>query len=231
MSTVTVAAKGQVALRKDMQTHLGLRPGQRIAVEKLPAPTPAVSAPPRSTRWPKPACASSAPGSAVLPAASPVRSPAPPSRRVSFSETFGPTNPLPRSGARRAAPTSSIPCAPPRLSASQRAAVAGRLRAAVDCHAEGPIAAPSSAPSVRCAMRDPEQGLGLAEQREPDIDARHDHVWRLQPRRDAIGAPIIWIVEPAVSPAIRAGGPQAPKNGQPAQPALAQGRIRIFFCR
>jgi len=36
MSTLTVTAKGQVTLRKDVLTHLGLRPGQRIAIEKLP---------------------------------------------------------------------------------------------------------------------------------------------------------------------------------------------------
>ena len=36
MSTLTVTAKGQITLRKDVLTHLGLRPGQRIAVEKLP---------------------------------------------------------------------------------------------------------------------------------------------------------------------------------------------------
>jgi len=36
MSTLTISAKGQVTLRKDVLAHLGLRPGQRIAVEKLP---------------------------------------------------------------------------------------------------------------------------------------------------------------------------------------------------
>ena len=36
MSTLTITAKGQVTLRKDVLAHLGLRPGQRIAVEKLP---------------------------------------------------------------------------------------------------------------------------------------------------------------------------------------------------
>ena len=36
MSTLTITAKGQVTLRKDVLAHLGLRPGQRLAVEKLP---------------------------------------------------------------------------------------------------------------------------------------------------------------------------------------------------
>ena len=36
MSTLTVTAKGQVTLRKDVLEHLGIRPGQKVAVEKLP---------------------------------------------------------------------------------------------------------------------------------------------------------------------------------------------------
>jgi AbrB family looped-hinge helix DNA binding protein len=36
MSTLTVTAKGQVTLRKDLLKHLGVRPGEKIAVEKLP---------------------------------------------------------------------------------------------------------------------------------------------------------------------------------------------------
>ncbi len=37
MSTLTVNAKGQVTLRKDLLKHLGVRPGDKIAVDKLPA--------------------------------------------------------------------------------------------------------------------------------------------------------------------------------------------------
>ena len=37
MTTLTVTAKGQVTLRKDVLEHLGVRPGQKIAVEKLPS--------------------------------------------------------------------------------------------------------------------------------------------------------------------------------------------------
>lgn len=36
MSTLTVTAKGQVTLRKDLLEHLGVHPGDKIAVEKLP---------------------------------------------------------------------------------------------------------------------------------------------------------------------------------------------------
>ena len=36
MSTLTITTKGQVTLRKDLLNHLGVRPGEKIAVEKLP---------------------------------------------------------------------------------------------------------------------------------------------------------------------------------------------------
>jgi AbrB family looped-hinge helix DNA binding protein len=36
MSTLTVTAKGQVTLRKDLLDHLGVQPGERINVDKLP---------------------------------------------------------------------------------------------------------------------------------------------------------------------------------------------------
>jgi AbrB family looped-hinge helix DNA binding protein len=36
MRTLTVTAKGQVTLRKDVLEHLGVRPGEKIAVDKLP---------------------------------------------------------------------------------------------------------------------------------------------------------------------------------------------------
>ena len=36
MSTLTVTAKGQVTLRKDILRHLGVRPGEKITVDKLP---------------------------------------------------------------------------------------------------------------------------------------------------------------------------------------------------
>jgi AbrB family looped-hinge helix DNA binding protein len=36
MSKLTVTAKGQVTLRKDVLEHLGVRPGEKVSVEKLP---------------------------------------------------------------------------------------------------------------------------------------------------------------------------------------------------
>jgi AbrB family looped-hinge helix DNA binding protein len=36
MSTLTVTAKGQVTLRKDLLKHIGVQPGEKVAVEKLP---------------------------------------------------------------------------------------------------------------------------------------------------------------------------------------------------
>jgi bifunctional DNA-binding transcriptional regulator/antitoxin component of YhaV-PrlF toxin-antitoxin module len=36
MSTLTITAKGQVTLRKDFLQHLGVRPGEKVTVDKLP---------------------------------------------------------------------------------------------------------------------------------------------------------------------------------------------------
>ena len=36
MSTLTVTAKGQITLRKDLLKHLGIQPGEKITVDKLP---------------------------------------------------------------------------------------------------------------------------------------------------------------------------------------------------
>lgn len=36
MGTLTVTAKGQVTLRKDLLEHLGVQPGDKITVDKLP---------------------------------------------------------------------------------------------------------------------------------------------------------------------------------------------------
>jgi bifunctional DNA-binding transcriptional regulator/antitoxin component of YhaV-PrlF toxin-antitoxin module len=36
MSTLTVTAKGQVTLRKDLLKHLGEQPGEKIIFDKLP---------------------------------------------------------------------------------------------------------------------------------------------------------------------------------------------------
>jgi bifunctional DNA-binding transcriptional regulator/antitoxin component of YhaV-PrlF toxin-antitoxin module len=36
MSTLTITAKGQVTLRRDLLEHLGVHPGEKVTVEKLP---------------------------------------------------------------------------------------------------------------------------------------------------------------------------------------------------
>lgn len=36
MSTLTITAKGQVTLGKDLLEHLGVHPGEKITVDKLP---------------------------------------------------------------------------------------------------------------------------------------------------------------------------------------------------
>jgi AbrB family looped-hinge helix DNA binding protein len=36
MNKLTITAKGQVTLRKDLLKHLGVEPGEQVAVDKLP---------------------------------------------------------------------------------------------------------------------------------------------------------------------------------------------------
>jgi AbrB family looped-hinge helix DNA binding protein len=36
MSTLTITAKGQITLRKDLMKHLGVQPGEKIVVDKFP---------------------------------------------------------------------------------------------------------------------------------------------------------------------------------------------------
>lgn len=36
MTTLTVTTRGQVTFRKDVLQHLGIQPGEKIAVDKLP---------------------------------------------------------------------------------------------------------------------------------------------------------------------------------------------------
>jgi len=44
MTTLTVTAKGQVTLKKDILRHLGVHPGERISISKLPEGRVEVSA-------------------------------------------------------------------------------------------------------------------------------------------------------------------------------------------
>jgi AbrB family looped-hinge helix DNA binding protein len=36
MRTLTVTAKGQITLRKELLNHLGIKPGEKVALNKLP---------------------------------------------------------------------------------------------------------------------------------------------------------------------------------------------------
>lgn len=36
MSTLTITAKGQVTLRRDLLQHLGVQPGEKVSIDKLP---------------------------------------------------------------------------------------------------------------------------------------------------------------------------------------------------
>jgi bifunctional DNA-binding transcriptional regulator/antitoxin component of YhaV-PrlF toxin-antitoxin module len=44
MSLLTITAKGQVTLRKEVLVHLGVQPGDKVSVEKLPSGRIVVSA-------------------------------------------------------------------------------------------------------------------------------------------------------------------------------------------
>ncbi len=50
MPTLTVTAKGQVTLRKDLLKHLGVQPGEKILVDALPGGRIEVSAARKSGR-------------------------------------------------------------------------------------------------------------------------------------------------------------------------------------
>lgn len=51
MTTLTVTAKGQVTLKKELLQHLGVRPGQKVEVEALPGGGLAIKAAPRKGDW------------------------------------------------------------------------------------------------------------------------------------------------------------------------------------
>lgn len=51
MTTLTVTAKGQVTLKKELLQHLGVKPGQKIEVDALPGGQLAMKAAPRKGSW------------------------------------------------------------------------------------------------------------------------------------------------------------------------------------
>ncbi|MEI9928925.1 MAG: AbrB/MazE/SpoVT family DNA-binding domain-containing protein [Sphingomonas sp.] len=63
---LSVTAKGQVTFRKDILEHLGVRPGDKIAVEKLPGGRIAVRADKRAGKISDAFCMLARPGQPVL---------------------------------------------------------------------------------------------------------------------------------------------------------------------
>lgn len=51
MTTLTVTAKGQVTLKKELLQHLGVKPGQKVEVETLPGGALAVKAAQAKGDW------------------------------------------------------------------------------------------------------------------------------------------------------------------------------------
>jgi antitoxin PrlF len=51
MTTLTVTAKGQVTLKKDLLKHLGVQPGQKVEVDTLPGGQLAIRAAERKGDW------------------------------------------------------------------------------------------------------------------------------------------------------------------------------------
>lgn len=51
MTTLTITAKGQVTLKKELLRHLGVGPGQKIEVDALPGGQLAIRAAPRKGSW------------------------------------------------------------------------------------------------------------------------------------------------------------------------------------
>src|SRR5258708_5011856 len=75
----------------------------------------------------------------------------------------------------------------------------------------------SSAPSLRCAMGDPLQGLGFTEERGALIEACLDRLGRRELDLDVVGLAALRIVEPPAVPVVEAGRAQVPDDVQPAQ--------------
>src|SRR5580693_4300974 len=84
------------------------------------------------------------------------------------------------------------------------------------------------APSFRPEPRNPQQGLGLAEERHAEIYPRDEYIGRAEFCRDAVCLPVLRVVERAAVPVVEASGLQPLKNGQAAQRALSGCRFRVL---
>src|SRR6202047_1179202 len=89
-----------------------------------------------------------------------------------------------------------------------------------------PTARVALAPPFRPEPRNPQQGLGLAEERHAAIYPRDEYIGRAEFCRDAVCLPVLRGVERAAVPVVGASGLQPLKNGQAAQRALPGCRIR-----
>jgi hypothetical protein len=91
-----------------------------------------------------------------------------------------------------------------------------------------PVQVAALAPSFRPEPRNPQQGPGLTEERQAQIYARVKHIGRTEFCRDAVRLPVVGVVERAAVPVVGSSGLQPLKNGQAAQRALSEYRIRVL---
>src|SRR3984893_19371146 len=82
--------------------------------------------------------------------------------------------------------------------------------------------------SFRPEPRNPQQGLGLTEERHAHIYPRDEYIGRAELCRDAVCLPVLRVVERAPVPVVGSSGLQPLKNGQAAQRALPGCRIRVL---
>jgi len=69
-----------------------------------------------------------------------------------------------------------------------------------------PTARVALAPSFRPEPRNPQQGLGLTEERQAQIYARDKYIGRTEFCRDAVCPPVVGVVERAAVPVVEASG-------------------------
>src|ERR1700730_729993 len=91
-----------------------------------------------------------------------------------------------------------------------------------------PTARVALAPSFRPEPRTPQQGIGLAEERHAEIYPRDEYIGRAEFCRDAVCLPVLRVVERAAVPVVEASGLKPLNNGQAAQRALSEYRIRVL---
>src|ERR1700756_3442674 len=91
-----------------------------------------------------------------------------------------------------------------------------------------PTARVALAPSFRPEPRNPQQSLGLAEERHAPIYPRDEYIGRAEFCRDAVCLPVLRVVERAAVPVAESSGLLPLNNGQAAQRTLSEYRIRVL---